>query len=99
MKNQSHRVNLKIWLSSLLTIAVALTVGLAVLNPLWASYSPPFPMPKVLPAITAPVDGPFYLLNAEHGYDWNPNDRLSLWFHPLMSYLQRCVKTLSHMIE
>ena len=89
MKNQSHAVNLEVWLSSLLTIAIALTVGIVVLNLLWANYSPPFPMPKVLPAITAPVDGPFYLLNAEHGYDWNPNDRLSLWFHPLMSYLVR----------
>src|SRR5438128_1060151 len=87
MKISPLIANLNVWFYTTLTIAIAIAVGVVLLNPLWAIYSPPFPIPKVLPPITAPVDGPFYLLNAERGYDWNPNDRLSLWFHPLMSYL------------
>lgn len=77
----------KICLYSLLTVTVAIVIGITLLNPLWASYSPPFEIPKVLPAITAPVDGPFYLWNAEYGYRWDTQDPLSLWFHPLMSWL------------
>lgn len=69
------------------TVAIAAAIGWLVLNPIWARYSPPFEIPKVLPAITAPVDGPFYLWNAERGYQWEHRDPLSLWFHPLMSII------------
>jgi hypothetical protein len=72
---------------SLLTVLIAIIVGVTLLNPLWAIHSPPFDIPKVLPAITAPVDGPFYLWNAEYGYQWDNGSPLSLWFHPLMSWL------------
>ena len=76
---------MNICLYTLLTLGIALTIGVVLLNPLWALYSPPFPMPKLLPAITAPVDGPFYVSNAEHGYQWATKNPLSLWFHPFMS--------------
>lgn len=86
-KKLSPAIKLNVWLYTLLTIGIALTVGVVLLNPLWAIYSPPFPMPKILPAITAPVDGPFYVWNAEYGYQWATKNPLSLWFHPVMSYL------------
>ncbi len=86
-KKLSLTIKLNVWLYTLLTIAIALTIGVVLLNPLWTMYSPPFSMPKILPAITAPVDGPFYVWNAEYGYQWASKDPLSLWFHPFMSYL------------
>src|SRR2546422_5105427 len=92
LSHQLHKklpptIKLNVWLHTLLTISTALTVGVVLLNPLWTMYSPPFSMPKILPAITAPVDGPFYVWNAEYGYQWVTKDPLSLWFHPFMSYL------------
>lgn len=66
---------------------MAVAVGIVVLNPLWAAYSPPFSIPRVFPAITAPVDGPFYLQNADDGYQWETKDPRSLWFHPLLSVM------------
>lgn len=85
--------NQKVVLYSFLTIAVAVVIGIIFLNPLWAKYSPPFEIPKVLPAITAPVDGPFYLWNAEYGYRWNSREPLRLWFHPLLSWLIMALPT------
>jgi len=84
-------IKVDVWSYALLTIVVALIVGLLILNPLWARHSPPFEIPKVLPAITAPVDGPFYLWNADYGYRWHTGDPLSLWFHPLMSCIVRAM--------
>ncbi len=71
----------------LLTLGLAVGIGLVLLNPLWVQYTPPFPMPRVLPPITAPVDGVFYLRNATSGYQWTTHDPLSLWFHPLLAVL------------
>lgn len=46
-------------------------------------------MPILYPRLSAPVDGPFYISNAERGYQWQTRDYLSLWFHPLLSVLLR----------
>jgi hypothetical protein len=93
MKTLFHDQNLKeelsIWAYALITVLVALLVGLLILNPLWVRLSPPFPHPEVSPAIAAPVDGPFYLRLAKHGYDWLTRDPLSLWYHPLVPILLR----------
>jgi hypothetical protein len=72
---------------SVITAAIALIIGVVVLNPLWTKYAPPFPFPKVLPPICAPADGVFYLRNADHGYQWKTEDPLSLWFHPLLAWV------------
>lgn len=74
-----------LWFNGLCSIVLALIIGLVILNPLWSVLQPPFPIPRIFPAITAPVDGPFYLQNAEHGYQWATKNPLSLWFHPLLS--------------
>jgi hypothetical protein len=56
------------------------------LNPLWSYLARPGMFrPENLPPITAPVDGLFYLRNAEQGYSWATRDPYSLWFHPLLS--------------
>ena len=77
----------RLCLAVALTVSLAVVLGWFVLNPLWDSRSAPFPMPKVTPAIMAPVDGPFYVQNASQGYEWKDSDGPSLWFHPLMSVL------------
>lgn len=69
---------------SLLTVIIAVIIGLAVLNPIWANLSPPFPILRVSPPITAPVDGPYYLKNVNPGYQWNSHQEASLWYHPLL---------------
>lgn len=95
-------VNNSIWISAATTLAVAIVIGLICLDPLWSHYSPPFPMPRVTPAIFAPVDGPFYLQNAERGYCWTASSckgswsfPISLWFHPLLPAI---VWLLAHVI-
>lgn len=89
MKTVSRIVPSTVLAHTFLTEAIAITIGLLLLNPLWEKHSPPFYIPKVSPPITAPVDGPFYLLNAEYGYRWDTRDPLSLWFHPTMAFLVR----------
>ena len=79
------QLRLETHIHAIATVAIAVVIGWLVLNPIWARYRPPFEIPKVLPAITAPVDGPFYLWNSERGYQWEHREPLSLWFHPLMS--------------
>src|SRR5690349_11204694 len=91
MKNRFTVTKIKLWRQTLwgnvaLIIAIALIIS-AVLNLLWSPLHPSFPIPRVSPVVSAPVDGPFYLQNADKGYDWNSKDALSLWFHPLMSWL------------
>lgn len=76
-----------VWFYTFFTIFLAMIIGVFFLNPIWSNYSPPFQIIRIYPAITAPVDGPFYLMNAEIGYRWDPNDFLSIWFHPLLSFL------------
>ena len=71
--------------SALLVVFAAITIGFLLLNPIWTSLSPPFPILKASPPITAPVDGPYYIQNAQQGYQWETKDGLSLWYHPLMS--------------
>jgi len=79
-----------LWGNTLLCLVIALVVGV-VLDFLWLPLHPPFLIPRVFPAVTAPVDGPFYLHNADYGYSWFAKDlpslTLSFWFHPLMSWL------------
>ena len=89
MKNKKQERLASIFTNALATILLAILVGVVFLNPLWKIYSPPFPMERVFPAITAPVDGPFYLQNATRGYQWETNAILSIWFHPLLSILIR----------
>lgn len=77
--------NRLIWVA--LTIILALLISIVFLNPIWSRFSPPFDIIRIFPAITAPVDGPFYIINAEKGYQWNLNNPIYLWFHPLLSIL------------
>ncbi|MDQ2809907.1 MAG: hypothetical protein M3Z04_23760 [Chloroflexota bacterium] len=70
-----------------LTVILATFVILFIVNPIWSQYEPLFGIPKVIPPVSAPVDGAFYLRNAELGYQWKNQDPLSLWFHPLLAYL------------
>jgi hypothetical protein len=72
---------------SVWTVLIAVVTGVAVLNPVWSEMSPPFPILRVFPPITAPVDGPYYLQIAEEGYAWNEKQPLSLWYHPLLPAL------------
>lgn len=83
--------SIQVLLYSLFTVAFALIIGVALLNPLWTKYAPPFPFPKVLPPISAPVDGIFYLRNADYGYQWKTKEPLSLWFHPLLAWVVSAV--------
>ncbi|MCB9104049.1 MAG: hypothetical protein H6633_07360 [Anaerolineales bacterium] len=69
------------------TVIFAVLVGLVILNPLWSNLSPPFPILRVTPSITAPVDGPYYLQNADNGYKWDVAEPLSLWYHPFLSVM------------
>ena len=87
MKYRLNQTAAGVWLYAFITLSIALVVGLVFLNPLWSLLEPPFWMPKVIPAITAPVDGPFYLWNADFGYRWQTQNPLSLWFHPLLPFL------------
>lgn len=86
MKSLSVLRNNSVWIYSILTIFIALVIGWEVLNPIWSYYAVPSILTlDPLPPITAPVDGVFYLRNADHGYAWRTRDPLSLWFHPLLS--------------
>jgi hypothetical protein len=74
------------------TVLLAIFIGATILNPLWEKIAIPGLFPKyILPPITAPIDGIYYLFNAERGYNWGNLDPLSLWFHPLLSFLLRIV--------
>lgn len=77
-----------VWAWSLATVAVAVAVGVVVLNPLWGALADPrmFP-PAVQPPASAPIDGLYYIQNAQSGYQWRTQDPLSLWFHPLLSWV------------
>ncbi len=82
------------WLAILLTLGIAVIIGLLLLDPLWNQYKPPFPFPSPpQPPISAPVDGQFYLRNATLGYQWKTRDPLSLWFHPLLPFLLAILPT------
>jgi hypothetical protein len=70
-----------------LTVCIALILSLAFLAPFWNEHSPPFSIPRVQPILSAPVDGPFYIDNAQFGYEWDTRDHLSLWFHPFVSVM------------
>lgn len=91
MKVKTHVASLNLsrqaLIVSFLVVTVAVVIGLAVFNPIWSRLSPPFPILRASPPITAPVDGPYYLLNAENGYQWNTKEPLSLWYHPLLPFL------------
>ena len=69
------------------TIFLAVIIGFALLNPLWAYYAPYLKHLDLLPSISAPVDGMYYLENAKLGYRWDTATPLSLLFHPLLSVL------------
>ena len=71
-----------------ITIIFAIVFGAFVLNPIWKNTAIPglFP-PYLQPPITAPVDGLYYLQNADTGYKWETRDPLSLWFHPFLSFV------------
>lgn len=60
------------------------------LNPIWDALARPGTFPAAIwPPITGPIDGIFYIRNAELGYAWSTRDPLSLWFHPLLSSILR----------
>ena len=70
------------------TLLIAITLGILVLNPIWSRLAVSGLFPQyILPPITAPVDGIYYILNSVLGYQWKTRDPLSLWFHPLLSTL------------
>jgi hypothetical protein len=70
------------------TVLVAVLVGVLFLNPVWSRFAIPGMFPKnLLPPVTAPVDGLYYIRNAEIGFQWTTQDPLSLWFHPLLSWI------------
>ena len=73
---------------SIFTVFISIIIGALLLNPLWAKFAVPGLFPsEIMPPITAPVDGIYYILNAKLGYRWSTLDPLSLWFHPLLSWL------------
>jgi hypothetical protein len=79
----------QVWIISVMTVMVALGLGMALYFPLWEQWNPPFPMPQVDPVFMAPLDGPFYLANADQGYAWQTQTPESLWFHPLLAWIVR----------
>lgn len=88
VKNFTRATGKNVWYQAVLTIFVAVIIGILVLNPLWARLAPSNMFrPSIWPPITAPVDGIFYLRNADPGYGWSTRDPVSLWFHPLLSNL------------
>ena len=88
MKAALNAVRSGAWCYSLATISIAVIIGMTVLNPLWAAVAHPNMFrASILPPITAPIDGIFYIRNAELGYGWSTRDPFSLWFHPLLSWL------------
>jgi len=86
-KSQLPLFEKSVWVYTLLTIVVAVSIGVILINPFWSRFSPLYSIPKVLPPIAAPVDGPFYIENAEHGFPWHDKDQRGLWFHPLLSFI------------
>lgn len=72
---------------ALLAVGLAAGLGVTLLNPYWRLFPEvSYWLDPIFP-ISTPVDGRFYLLNAECGFRWNPPDPLSLAFHPLLSWL------------
>ncbi len=61
-------------------------VAAALLEPLWRAADPVVRWPG--PLISAPIDGQYYLWNADE-YDWAGAVQSSLWFHPLLSLAVR----------
>lgn len=58
-----------------------------ILNPIWSQLGLHVPEdPKTKVDFTMPVDGIFYVRNAELGYRWSAEYPQSLWFHPLVAW-------------
>ena len=70
-----------------LTELIAVTTAVFLLDPLWTKLGPWMTNLQIGTPITSAVDGIFYLLNAERGYQWTTRDPLSLLFHPLVPTL------------
>lgn len=88
MKKIQAALAVDVWLFAIVTVLLAITIGVVLLNPIWIKLAIPGMFPShILPPITAPVDGLYYILNADLGYRWTTHDPLSLWFHPLLSWL------------
>ncbi len=91
---KSSVISSNILIFSFLTSLIAIAIGVLILNPLWVILgSAGMHRAELLPPITAPVDGIFYLHNAQFGYDWSLRDPYSLWFHPLLSSILSILPT------
>jgi hypothetical protein len=76
------------WTWACITMAIASAIAWLTVEPFWArNWAPPFILPHVRPEVSAPVDGPFYLILALHGYQWRSHTPTLLWFHPLVAVL------------
>lgn len=70
------------------TTLLLFLIGFFLLNPLWKAYGIHVPgEPNTKADFTFPVDGVFYIRNAELGYRWSAKVPTSIWFHPLVSWL------------
>lgn len=69
---------------ALVTTILAMALALLVLGPLWDSMGLHVPGERSHRVdFTHPVDGIFYIRNAELGYRWT--EPTSIWFHPLLA--------------
>lgn len=88
MKRCHDLQSISVWAYAFATVLGAILVGVFVLNPIWSRFAPSGVfVPDLLPPIMAPVDGKYYIHNAEVGFGWTTYDPLSLWFHPLLSWI------------
>lgn len=86
--DQFTKQSVQVLFATAITLFTAIVIGIFILNPIWLQLAVPGLFPKfILPPITAPIDGIYYILNSELGYSWKSQDPLSLWFHPLLSSL------------
>jgi|GEM_PF-4733859 len=70
------------------TTLLLVLIGFFVLDPIWKTYGIHVPgEPNTKVDFTYPVDGIFYIRNAENGYRWSTKAPTSIWFHPVISWL------------
>jgi hypothetical protein len=75
------------WSAALATVAGCIIFIVIVVDPIWTRLGLHVPARPDLPVnFTQPVDGYFYVQNAEHGYSWGSDQHLSIWFHPLLMW-------------
>ena len=75
------------WLAASITVAASAFLMIAAINPLWSRLGLHVPgEPGTRVNFTQAVDAVFYVWNAEFGYQWGSQHRLSIWFHPLLPW-------------